>query len=264
MYKRYDNHNMKYLKDEMWGEQKKGFKKIQESIFGTIDCFQHSVNVIPYKYSEGTVIQAESKIIDDLIGDTKSFLKSLEERKQNITVRRSNERRQRKIPLIVCMSFDRCPEVISNEVMSYLPSIQRFKNLRSKYNDKYLTDGLSKKNVKQLRFIFLKYVGVIKEFSIHFLNLPEIYGPMYGRYDYIDRDYSADFIYDEAMDHFCHCYDRDSDTDTKAEKIKRILKLFIWFVEKPLYKNIIKRTDYQDLCNRAIKILHILVIAIYP
>ena len=143
------------------------------------------------------------------------------------------------------------PEIISNEVMSYLPAVYRWDSLREKYNYDFLLKGLLKKTVPRINIIFGEFMAVVSR-----------------HVDYIKEKSKSAVVpfaaHDPDWNHF---------TTTAVVKWCRVtLKMDMIEIILGLYRqlelahidSIIKKTDYNDFCERMIKILHVLVIAVKP
>jgi len=150
---------------------------------------------------------------------------------------------------IVCMKNMRCPEVVSNMVMSYLPASVRLENLRLKYTNEFLISGLSKKTVIKLKFIYKNFVAVIKT---HCAWLDQNKKNLCGL-DVTDNEPMFD-----SLTQFNGPWEF---LDTKQEKVEFIFEMYR-NIERFAFDGIIHFDIYDELCSRVISILNLLVIIV--
>jgi hypothetical protein len=229
-----------YLKEEIWHENSNNYLNSHEEICKMLELFQDSVNI--HNHPEGTVLKFEKRITDTIIEDTEKFLQALHLHKESIKKRTKLSKIRIAHPPVLCLSYSQCPEVISNEIMSYLSPITRLENLRTKYTDDFLIQGLSKKTIPQLIFIWKNFYRTIYIFELACKKSPDMRGEI------------CRTIEDLQLWQGCAWNVRSK----KKCKVLYILGLF-HVAESQIYDHIIKRSVYDDLCNRVISILHILV-----
>ena len=213
-------------------------------ILKILGMFQNSVNIQSPKYLDCALTKYEVGITDKMIEHTQSFLDQLIKHRSGFNERINNYENKQDMQSVTCLTLVRCPELISNEVMSYLSPISRLDNLRCKYTNSFIINGLSKKNITQLKFIYKNYFIEVITFIRYMKNLPDVHGRL-------EEIYNNIYLY--SKDEF--------NSSIKCEKIICIIKLFKT-AQKILVRTIIKRTVYDDLCKRVIKLLHILVTVI--
>ena len=227
-----------YLRGKIWHKNSNDYLNTHEEIFKMLGLFQDSV--LSTAYLESTVFNFEKRITDTIIQDTEKFLQALHLHKDSIK-QRLKSKKTIVYPPVLWLSCSQCPEVISNEIMSYLHPITRLQNLRTKYTDNFIIHGLSKKTIPQLLFIMTNFHKTISNF-VNACNL------------------SPDMLGDgETMEELSTFQGDAWNVRTKKGcKVFYILSLF-HTAESQIYDHIIKRSVYDDICNRVITFLHILI-----
>jgi len=239
---------------EIWTRKAKpGIIKYQEKISAMMDLFEDYENV--HGLAEGDVTNLEIAILNETIQIAEDFLYKMKVRHVRMRLRQvkveqnvGRELTNRSLAKIKSTAF---PEILSNEVMSYLPAVYRWDSLRQKYNYEFLMKGLFKKTVRRINIIFGEFMAVVSR-----------------HVDYITEKTKSAVVpfavHDPDWNHF---------TTTAVVKWCRVtLKMDMIEIILGLYRqlelahidSVTKKTDYNDFCQRMIKILHVLVIAIKP
>jgi hypothetical protein len=202
-------------------------------VFDMLDLFQ-AENV--HRLRSGTAIKSEKYVLKYLKRQAEEFLQRLEKYDQ------SYESRILFRPLPP-LSLDRTPEDLFPKIMSYLSPIVRLENLRRKYTNEFLINGLRKKKIGQLKYIHQQYEDTI-------YDTPNQSEELYGLCGWIDV----------ICDSISHITNYVEEYKYKHIRVEGIVKMYL-VVEDHLMNTLIKSSVYDTYCNFAIKMLHLLVIA---
>jgi len=172
------------------------------------------------------------------------YLERLTSHKNTLFERIQQQKLRVKVPQVLCLTLDKCPEVISNRVMEYLPPLVRLINLRQKYTDDYLIAGLlSNRTVKDLIFINNKYCFEVWMTCSH-LDMDGVMCQKVGDV----------YTFDDHGEAF------DQDTMTDVEIAEHTVKWFSRVIEEEyIYKTMYEPYLCDFVCKRAIQLLLMLV-----
>lgn len=221
---------------------------LHASTFNMLDHFQHSANM--HRDEDGRPLGIEQDIVDDVVTIAEMFLAEALLRKNEIKKRVSAYYNKPNIPSIVFLTQNSCPDVISNQVMSYLHSNVRLEGLRTKYTNDYLRDKLSKKSNAQLEFIFERLMRAVREY---------IYDTTPHEID--DGDVMADSLQSIIRGYIVPINDNWRRVEKKTQKPAVIVSVY-QVVERLLYHRLCNLSLYEFHCQQVIKFLHMLVIAV--
>jgi hypothetical protein len=220
---------------------------LHASTFKMLDHFQDSANM--HRLEEGIPLEIEKDILDDAVEIAERFLCEARRRKSEFKQRTSEYYYCKNIPPVVFLTQKSCPEVISNEVMSYLYSNVRLEGLRTKYTNDYLREKLSKKTNDQLEFIFVRLSRAVRE---------HVYNTTPREID--DGDVMAYSVQSIIKGYIAPVMDNWRRADKKHQKPAIIVSIY-QVAERLLYHKIINWSVYEIHCQQVIKLLHMLVIA---
>jgi len=218
--------------------------KNQQQVFDTLDQFVDSTNL---RNRDHRPVGLEEKILNEAIKMAQDFIEEAYARKRKLHVRTTVPQAlsDKSIATIQSGTF---PEVLSNQVMSYLPVVYRWDSLRLKYNDAFLREGLYTKTVLRIKIIFTRLFDLAAA-HIGFMKSHE--GSTSGKFSVETRD-----LIREIKRKWDQSY-------AKQTKIEAIIYLYN-ALELAHSKTIIKKALYDDFCAKMIKILHVFVIAVRP
>jgi hypothetical protein len=201
-------------------------------IFDTLEWFQ-AENV--HRCRSGAAIKSEKYLLKHFKRRAEDFLQELEE------YEKAYESRILFRPLPP-LSLDRIPQDLFPEIMSYLSPIVRLENLRRKYTNEFLLDGLHKKTIAQLKYIHEQYEDTIYQ---TFMDVP------------LQSEEICGWI--DVIEHVEHITNYVEEHKYKPVRITSIVKMYL-VVEDHLMNTLIKSSVYDAYCDIVIKMLHLLVI----
>jgi hypothetical protein len=242
--------------NNVWNKKsKQEIVEAQQKIFDILDLFEDAANT---RVSEGRPLQIEDTILSDSIKIAQAFIDQARLRKRSIQTRIMATMAIPKLStgLLMKMQSYVFPEVLMNQVMSYLPPVYRWDSLRMKYTDEFLTEGLKKKTVSRMKAIFnFLYIEADYQFAFMKQNdtpeLEQTFKKHTNGYQY-DR---LKIILIDTKAKWC--------SSNKEKKITTIISLYK-SLEKMTAKWIVKKDIYDNACTKMINIIHALVIAIQP
>lgn len=225
-------------------------KESYQSFFKMIDMFQNSANV--HRLTDGAVLMRENRLLDRAMKLAQDFLETAAERKIQYQKRNKKSHRfiKRLKPVLIKETF---PEVLSNQIMTYLPPISRMDNLRKKYSDSFLIDGLKTKTVKRINIIYKHFLQAAKKHISYMKQTDtEITGAALscetGR-NSIPIFEDTEYVWSESV--------------SKKEKIDSVMGIYIT-LEQIHCESLITKTFYDDFTSRLMRLLHAFVIAVKP
>ena len=244
-----------HIRDTMWNKKlKKQVVKAQQQIFSLLDIFEDSANT---RIEEGCPLQMEDTILNESVRIAQEFIDKARSRKKAI--------RERLITTLVLpglssrflvkMQSHAFPEILMNQVMSFLPSVYRWDSLRLKYTDEFLREGLKKKSVSRIKVIFN---SLYKQAESHVASIKQHEGEMIQQFVKKNAHGSIDILWFLLFN-----AKSDWQYSNKAEKVNTIVTLYKK-LEEITAKWIVKKDIYDESCSKMTKILHALVIAIQP
>jgi hypothetical protein len=244
------------IRDKVWNKKsKQAVIKSQQQIFDMLDLFEDAANT---RVSEGRPLQIEDTILSDSIKMAQDFIDQARLRKRAIQIRIMATMAIPELSkgLLMKMQSYAFPEVLMNQVMSYLPPVYRWDSLRLKYTDEFLTEGLKKKTVSHMKAIFN---FLYTEADYHFAFMKQNDTPdLEQAFKKHTNGYRYDRIKNLLIDakaKWC--------SSNKEKKITTIISLYK-SLEKMTAKWIVKKKIYDNACIKMINILNALVIAIQP
>lgn len=240
-----------FIRDSMWRKSKPLMLESQKKIMELLNLFEDSENV--HNLGEGVPIKLEQIILQDTIMMASEFIHKLRLREINLYDRTKAlqiSRRMSAKPVLRLQSHA-FPEVLSNEVMSYLPAVYRWDSLRQKYDYEFLTKGLKQKTIPRINIIFKNFFQAVK---LHIAYIKQHEGTTFGPFAVHDPN---------RLDFLRESYNEWSSAVIKMEKIEVIVSLYRT-LELAHLEPIIKKSVYNDFCSKMITILHMLVIAVKP
>jgi hypothetical protein len=215
----YDGH-VDHITDDLFQKKDVAMKHSINQVLDIFEWFQ-AENV--HRFRSGAAITSEKYLLKHFKRQAENFIQHLEKYEQ------AYESRILSRPLPP-LSLDRIPEDVFPKIMHYLSPIVRLENLRRKYTNEFLMDGLRKKKIHQLKYIHQQYEDTI-------------------------WDVSTDDIWD-SLAHISNYVEEHKSKDTRVEGI---VKMYL-VVEDHLMNTLIKSSVYDSYCQFAIKMLHLLVI----
>jgi hypothetical protein len=237
-----------YIKHNLWEDHKLALIGAHEDAIKLINLYDTSANI--HRKIESAVMKTESAIISEMEKMAEEFLDLVIKKKRDFKhrLRKYKKCLINPCPQIHCLKPARCPEVIVQNTMSYLPPIVRLENLRHKYTDEFILTGLAKKKVPQLKFIFENYYEKITE---HFYRIQNPNPVTTWEYDY-NQQLKTRLV---AINQFWGL------ETLKSQKIKVIFRIYL-HAEEILYHSLIDWSLYDTHCEGVMKLLHLLVLAI--
>jgi hypothetical protein len=237
-----------FIKDIVWDDHKMYIKSAHEDAINIINLYETSANI--HRKTPGVVIKPEAIILKELEQIAEEFLASVRTKRKDFNRRLKNYKKYiiNPPPAIVCLKSGRCPEVIVQKTMSYLPPIVRLENLRHKYTDEFILAGLAKKKVPQLKFIFENYYQAL---TAHFFKIQNPNPATTWEYEQNDQ-IKTRLV---AINQFWGF------ETLKSQKIKVILRIYL-HAEEALYHSLIDWSLYDAHCEGVMKLLHLLVLVI--
>jgi hypothetical protein len=233
---------------ESWRDKSKPMMlKTQKKITDLLDLFENSENI--HNKREGIVVQLEQEILEEAMSMAMEFVETLRKRGIQMNHRITASKISQSLSVKpISLTF---PDVINKQVMSYLPAVYRLDNLRQKYDYTFLMEGLKKKTIPRINDIFKNFLKTAKAHLVYMTRQKDaIVGPFS-----VHNPDCLYFLGDIANDWTL--------ATVKMEKIEVILTLYRQ-LELTHIEKIIKKTVYNDLCQKMITILHSLVIALKP
>jgi len=240
----------------MWsGKSNKAVVKAKQQIFGLLDLFEDCANT---RHTNDNPLQFEDDILKESIRAAQAFI---DEARLRQNAMRNHVKAIMAVPKLSCglllkMQSHAFPEVLMNQVMSFLPAVYRWDSLRLKYTDEFLTEGLKKKSVSRIKSVFN---ALYKEADSHVAFMKQHEEKTVGQFV---KKHPNGFVDDELkmllIDAKVSWYNTD-----KAKKIEAIVTLYKK-LEQTTSKWIVKKGVYEAACSKMTKILHALVIAVQP
>ena len=222
-------------------------EKTYKEILDISDLFENSANLRIY---DDVPMQLEDTIIRDAIKMAEGFIDKLRARHRKLQIKTHKRYRELSPTSLVKMHSSAFPEVLMNQVMSFLPTVYRWDSLRQKYTNAFLLQGLHKKNVARLKVIFHR---LHEEASRHVDYMKQ----------HAESTVGALSVHNSDNRLIKKTYHKWHIACTKALKVDAIVSLYL-ALERAHSKTIVKKSLYEDFCARMIKILHMLVIAVKP
>ena len=245
-----------HIHDTMWnGKSNKAVVKAKQQIFGLLDLFEECANT---RHTNGNPLQFEDFILKESIMAAQAFIDEARLRQKAM---RDHVKIMMAVPklssgLLLKMQSHAFPEVLMNQVMSFLPAVYRWDSLRLKYTDEFLTEGLKKKSVSRIKSLFN---ALYKEADSHFDFMKQHEEKTVGQFvKKHPTGYICDALKAILIDTKMSWYNTD-----KAKKIEAIVTLYKK-LEQMTSKWIVKKDIYETACSKMTKILHALVIAVQP
>jgi hypothetical protein len=245
-----------HVRNKMWSENTdKAVVKAKAQIFGLLDLFEECANT---RHTNGNPLQFEDTILKESINAAQAFI---DEARLRQNAMRNHVKAIMALPklssgLLLKMQSHAFPEVLMNQVMSFLPAVYRWDSLRLKYTDEFLTEGLKKKSVSRIKSVFN---ALYKEADSHFDFMKQNEEKTVGQFvKKHPTGYICDALKAILIDTKMSWYNTD-----KAKKIEAIVTLYKK-LEQMTSKWIVKKGHYETACSNMIKILHALVIAVQP
>ena len=225
-------------------------KESYQSFFKMMDMFQNSANV--HRFTEGAVLTRENRLLDRAMKLAQDFLETVAERK--VQFQKRNKKSQRFIkrlkPVFIKDTF---PEILSNQIMAYLPPITRMDNLRKKYSDSFLINGLKTKPVKRINFIYKNFLQAAKK-HISYMKQTDI--EITGSALSCESGRDAIPIFGDTEYVWSYSF-------SKKEKIDSVMNIY-YILEQIHCESLITKTFYDDFTSRLMRLLHAFVIAVKP
>lgn len=243
-----------HIRDTMWNaKSKKDVVKAQQQIFGLLDLFEDCANT---RIEEGCPIRLEEYILNESIRMAQEFLDKARSRKSAIhyRVRETMALPKLSFRLLGKIQSHAFPEVLMNQVMSFLPPVYRWDSLRLKYTDEFLTEGLKKKSITRIGVIFN---ALYKEAESHVAFMKQHEDKVVGQF--VNNNGNPFGILEMLLT----STKSDWYISNKAEKVDAIVSLYK-NLEGNTAKWIVKKDIYDESCSKMTKILHMLVIAAQP
>jgi len=245
-----------HIRDTMWNaKSKKDVVKAQQQIFGLLDLFEDCANT---RIEEGCPMGLEASILNESIRMAQEFLHEARSRKRALQNRVGETMALPTLSfrLLGKMQSHAFPEVLMNQVMSFLPPVYRWDSLRLKYTDEFLTEGLKKKSIPRIGVIFN---SLYKQAESHVAFMKQHEDKVVGQFVKNNANGNPFGILEVLLT----SAKSDWYISNKAEKIDAIVSLYKK-LEDNTAKWIVKKDIYDESCSKMTKILHALVIAIQP
>ena len=222
---------------------------ITEDIFRIKDGdMKHSMNMVldifewfqaenVHRFRAGAAIRSEKYLLTHFKQQAENFIQHLEKYEQAYESRILFKQ-------LPPLSLDRIPEDLFPKIMSYLSPIVRLENLRRKYTNDFLMDGLRKKKIHQLKYIHQQYgFRIYKQYEDE-----EPYHEGFDTYGGIHVCDSIAHINNYVEEHKC-----------KDIRVGGIINMYL-VIEDHLMNTLIKSSVYDSYCKFVIKMLHLLVV----
>jgi len=244
------------IRDKVWNKiSKKVIVNAQQQIFDMLDLFEDAANT---RMSDGHPLEIEDTILSDSIKMAQDFIDQARSKKRAIQNRAIATMYIPELSrgLLMKMQSHAFPEVLMNQVMSYLSPVYRWDSLRMKYTDEFLTEGLKKKTVSRMKVIF-NFLYTEAEYHFAFMkqnDIPEL--------EQAFKKHTHGYHYDR-LKHILNDAKSNWSSSNKEKKITTIISLYK-SLEKMTAKWVIKKNIYDNACVKLTNILHALVIAIKP
>jgi hypothetical protein len=234
----------------------KAQQQIQEQIFGLLDLLAECSNT---RFIEGQPVNAEVHILEESMMMAKKFIDEATARKTAIHELAFETQSAPKLSmgLLLKMQSHAFPEVLMNQVMSFIPTVYRWDSLRMKYTNDFLTEGLKKKTVSRIKTI---YKSLYKEAGSQVAFMKKHEGTKIQQFS--KKNQNGRNI-DTLREIFILASDKWNLSKTKEKKIEAIVWLYRK-LERKAAKWIVKKEIYEESCSNMVRILHSLVIAVKP
>ena len=244
-----------HVHNTMWtGKSNKAVVKAKQQIFGLLDLFEDCANT---RHTNDNPLQLEDTILKESIRAAQAFI---DEARLRQYAMRNHVNAIMSVPklssgLLRKMQSHAFPEVLMNQVMSFLPAVYRWDSLRLKYTDEFLAQGLKKKPVSCIKSVFN---ALYKEADSHvaFMKQHEEkkVGQFVEKYPTGIHDELKTILVDAKISWYY---------SNKAKKIDAVVSLYKK-LEQTTSKWIVKKDIYETACSNMTKILHALVISVQP
>jgi hypothetical protein len=229
----YDGH-VDHITEDLFHRKDRDMKHSMSMVLDIFEWFQ-AENV--HRFRPGAAIRSEKYLLKHFKRQAENFIQHLEK------YEKAYQSRILFKPLPP-LSLDRIPEDLFPKIMPYLSPVVRLENLRRKYTNEFLMDGLRKKKIHQLKHIHQQYGGTIYQEYQH----QEPYDEVFDTYGGIRVCHSIEDINTYVEDHKC-----------KDIRVGGIVDMYL-VIEDHLMNTLIKSSVYDYYCNFVIKMLHLLVI----
>jgi len=229
----YDGH-VDHITDDLFQKKDVAMKHSINQVLDIFEWFQ-AENV--HRFRSGAAIKSEKYLLKHFKQQAENFIQHLEKYEQAYELRILSK------PLPP-LSLDRIPEDLFPKIMPYLSPIVRLENLRRKYTNDVLMDGLRKKKIHQLKYIHQQYGFTIYQQYEDQLPYHEVFDT-YGGIHVCD---SIEHINNYVEEH-----------KRKDIRVAGIVNMYL-VIEDHLMNTLMKQSVYDSYCKFVIKMLHLLVI----